>query len=65
MRTLPLSSAPRVVRASILPSRMVTVYGGQASTLGVNVACSRTIKFLPEQTVTPLFENWHCGNNQD
>src|SRR5262245_11031161 len=26
--------------------------------------CSRTIKFLPEQTVTPLFENWYCGNNQ-
>jgi Rad51 len=38
MRTLPISSAPRAVRAAILPSRMVTVYGGQASALGVHLA---------------------------
>jgi hypothetical protein len=38
MRTLPISSAPRVVRATILPSRMVTVYGAYASTLGVHLA---------------------------
>jgi hypothetical protein len=38
MRTLPISSAPHVVRALILPSRMVTVYGGQASTFCVHMA---------------------------
>ena len=38
MRTLPISSAPQAVRASILPSRLVTVAGEQAWALGQHLA---------------------------
>ena len=38
MRTLPISSAPLAVRASLQPSRMVTVFGDQAWALGVRLA---------------------------
>jgi len=38
MRTLPIGSAPQAVRASLSPSRMVTLCGEQAWTLGVHLA---------------------------
>ncbi len=47
MRTLPISSAQHVVRASILPSRMVTVYGGQASILCVHIAALMACECKP------------------
>jgi hypothetical protein len=56
MRTLPFSSAPQVVRDSILPSRMVAVYGGQASALGVNVAALMACDCIPSLYL--------CGDNR-
>ena len=56
MRTLPISSAPHVVRALILPSQMVTVYGGQASTLCIRMAAQLACEYKPS-----LFL---CGDNR-
>jgi hypothetical protein len=56
MRPLPISSAPRVVRAAILPSRMVTLYGGQASTLCIHLAAQIACEYKPA-----LFL---CGDNR-
>ncbi|MBO0800334.1 MAG: hypothetical protein J2P31_16050 [Blastocatellia bacterium] len=56
MRTLPISSAPREVRAAILPSRMVTVYGGHATALGVHLAAQMACE---DQSSLYL-----CGDNR-
>jgi len=55
MRTLPISSAPRAVRAAILPSQMVTVYGGQAPALGVHLAAQLACEEKPSLYL--------CGDN--
>jgi hypothetical protein len=56
MRTLSISSAPHVVRASILPSRMVTVYGGHASTVGIHLTAQMACEYK-----SSLFL---CGDNR-
>lgn len=55
MRTLPISAAPRELRASILPSRMVTVYGSHASALGVQLAAQLACEGQPSLYL--------CGDN--
>jgi hypothetical protein len=56
MRTLPIGSAPHAVRASILPSRMVTVYGGRAPALGVHLAAQMACEYKPSLYL--------CGDNR-
>lgn len=51
MNTLPISSAPIVMRAALLPAHRVTVHGPQANTLAVELAAqaageNRTVVFL-------------------
>ncbi len=51
MNTLPISSAPIVMRAALLPARRVTIHGPQANTLAVELAAqaageNRTVVFL-------------------
>jgi hypothetical protein len=55
MRTLPISSASYVVRASILPSQMVTVYGSRAPALGVHLAAQLACEYKPSLYL--------CGDN--
>jgi hypothetical protein len=56
MRTLPISFAPSAVRASILPSRMVSVCGDQAWSLGVNLAAQLACEY--KQSL------YLCGDNR-
>ena len=56
MRTLPISSAPRAARALILPSRMVTICGDQAWSLGVYLAAQMACEC--EQSL------YLCGDNR-
>ena len=51
MNTLPISSAPTVMRAALLPAHRVTVHGTQANTLAVEFAAqaageNRTVVFV-------------------
>jgi hypothetical protein len=55
MRTLPISSAPHEVRASIIPSQMVTVYGSRAPALGVHLAAQLACEYKPTLYL--------CGDN--
>ena len=56
MRTLPISFAPSAVRASILPSRMVSVCGDRAWSLGVNLAAQLACEY--KQSL------YLCGDNR-
>ena len=55
MRTLPISSAPHEVRASIIPSQMVTIYGSRAPALGVHLAAQLACEYKPSLYL--------CGDN--
>ena len=56
MRTLPINSAPHAVRASLSPSRMVAVCGGQAWSLGVRLAAQMACEY--KQSL------YLCGDNR-
>jgi hypothetical protein len=56
VRTLPISSAPHAVRASLSPSRMVAVCGGQAWSLGVRLAAQMACEY--KQSL------YLCGDNR-
>jgi hypothetical protein len=56
MRTLPINSAPHEVRASLSPSRMVTLYGGQAWASGVHLAAQMACEGIPSLYL--------CGDNR-
>lgn len=56
MRTLPISSAPYAVRASLSPARMVAVCGDHAWTLGVHLAAQMACEY--KQVL------YLCGDNR-
>jgi hypothetical protein len=56
MRTLPIGSAPQAVRASLSPSRMVTVCGDRAWTLGQHLAAQMAGESTPVLYL--------CGDNR-
>ena len=56
MNTLPISSAPTVMRAALLPACRVTLLGASASTLGIQYAAQAAGE---NQTVVYL-----CGDNR-
>lgn len=56
MRTLPISSAPQAVRASLSPSRMVTLRGEKAWTLGVQLAAQMACEYKQSLIL--------CGDNR-